>query len=119
MAVVEPDAFEDELEHVPFCFWVGLVAPEEGKVVEDLLGLFEVGKWLGSEFCEVRLDLSAAGEVLGAVEVAELVQVAQAAQSFLERGPFPRHLLRFGAVASGEAVEDLLAQEAFGLEVGD
>ena len=39
VAVVEPDALEDELEHVPFGFRVGVVAPEEGEVVEDLLGL--------------------------------------------------------------------------------
>jgi hypothetical protein len=50
VAVVEPDAFEDGLEHVPFRFRVGLVAPEEGEVVEDLLGLVEVGKWFGCEF---------------------------------------------------------------------
>ncbi|HTS73418.1 MAG TPA: hypothetical protein VMG74_06890 [Gaiellaceae bacterium] len=118
VAVVEPDAFEDELEHVPFRLRVGLVAPEEGEVVEDLLGLVEVGKRLGCELGELSLDLLAAGEVVAAVEVAEFVQVAQAAQSFFERGALARHLLRFGAVAGGEAVEDLLAQERFGLEVG-
>ncbi|MGH2998871.1 MAG: hypothetical protein ACRDNM_06180 [Gaiellaceae bacterium] len=79
VAVVEPDAFEDELEHVAFCFWVGLVAPEEGEVVEDLLGLVEVGERLGCEFGELGLDLLAVGEVVGAVEVAEFVQVAEAA----------------------------------------
>ncbi|HEX5246987.1 MAG TPA: hypothetical protein VFW41_07635 [Gaiellaceae bacterium] len=76
MAVVEPDAFEHELEHVPFRFGVGVVAPEEGEVVEDLFGFVEVGERFGCEFGEVGLDLLAAGEVFAAVEVAEFVQVA-------------------------------------------
>jgi len=119
VAVVEPDPFEDELDHVPFRFRVGLVAPEEGEVVEDLLGLVEVGERLGCEFCELGLDLLPAGEVVAAVDVAEFVQVAQTAQAFFERGPLARHLLLLGAVAGGEPVENLLAQERFGLEVGD
>jgi hypothetical protein len=75
--VFGPDAFEDELEHVPFGFRVGLVAPEEGEVVEDLLGLVKVGKRLGSEVGELGLNLLATGEVFAAVDVAEFVQVAK------------------------------------------
>ncbi|HEY3945642.1 MAG TPA: hypothetical protein VGL78_10475 [Solirubrobacteraceae bacterium] len=119
VAVVEPDPFEHELKHVPFGFRVGLVAPEEGEVVEDLLGLVEVGERLGCEFGELGLDLLAACEVFAAVEVAEFVQVAQAAQAFLESSPLPHHLLRLGAVACGKAMKNLLAQEGLGLEVGD
>lgn len=89
------------------------------KSFKDLLGLVEVGKRLGCELGELGLDLLTAGEVVAAVEVAEFVQVAQAAQPFLERGPLARDLLRFGAVAGCEAVEDLFAQDRFRLEVGD
>lgn len=96
-----------------------MVVPEEGEVVEDLLCPVEVGQRLGRELGELGLDLLAAGEVVAAVEVTEFVQIAQAAQAFVERGALARHLLRLGAVAGREAVEDLLAQERFGLEVGE
>ena len=64
-----------------------MIAPEEGEVIEDLVGLVEVGKRLGCEFREEGLNLLAASEVFGAVEVTELVQVAQA-QAFFERDRF-------------------------------
>lgn len=41
-AVVEPDAFEQELEHLSLHLGIRLVAPEDREVVEELLRLVEV-----------------------------------------------------------------------------
>ena len=105
-AAVEPDALEDELQKVALRLRILFLAPEDREVVEHALGLAEVGQRLR---CEPGLDRLAAGEGVGAGEVAELTEVSDAAQALLERCPASRP---FGAVVeagAGEPAQDLLA----------
>ncbi|HTR88627.1 MAG TPA: hypothetical protein VMG62_00785 [Solirubrobacteraceae bacterium] len=77
--LVEPYAVEDERQEVAPGVGVGLVLPEEGEVGEHLAGVVEVGEGVGREVGELGVDGVAAGDVLGAGEVAELVEVAHSA----------------------------------------
>jgi hypothetical protein len=47
---------------------------KRGEVVEDLLGLVEVGKRLGCELGDLRMDFGTTGEEVAAAEVADFVQ---------------------------------------------
>ncbi len=67
---VEPDAVEDESEELAFGVGVGFGVPEGREVLEDRAGLVEVRGRLGREGVEFGVAGVAAGEVLGAVEVA-------------------------------------------------
>ena len=82
--VVEPDASEDEAEELALGLGVGLFLPEDREVLEHLAGLVEVGEGLGGERGKLGVDRVTAGDVLGAGEVAELVEVACAAQALLQ-----------------------------------
>ncbi|MGH2902723.1 MAG: hypothetical protein ACRDK7_03945 [Solirubrobacteraceae bacterium] len=82
--MVEPDAAEDEAEEVALGGGVGLLLPEDREAFEHFAGLVEVGEGLRCERGQLGVDRVAAGDVLGAGEVAELVEVAGAAQALLQ-----------------------------------
>ncbi|MGH2853374.1 MAG: hypothetical protein ACRDLF_04180 [Solirubrobacteraceae bacterium] len=54
------------------------------EVFEDLLGVVEIGDRLGCERSQLGVDGVAAGDVLGALQVAEFVEVAHAPQALFQ-----------------------------------
>ena len=79
---------------------VGLAGPEDRKVLEHLLGLVKVGDQAGRARGQLGVDCLAAGHVLGAREVAQLVEVAGTAQALFQcRAPLGS---LSGAVVAGD-----------------
>ncbi|HEY3960135.1 MAG TPA: hypothetical protein VGL68_06445 [Solirubrobacteraceae bacterium] len=116
--MVEPDAAEDEAEELALGVGVCLGGPEDREVFEHLACLVEAGERLGCERGQLRVDRVAAGDVLGAGEVAELVEVARAVQALLQGVAAHDGVVRLGCVG-GEAVQDLLADGGVGCEAGE
>jgi hypothetical protein len=113
--VVEPDAAEDEAEELALGVGVGLAGPEDREVFEHLAGLVEAGERLGCEGDQLGVDRVAAGDVLGAGEVAELAEVTRAVEALLQGVAARDGVARFGC-AGREAVQDLLADRGVGRE---
>jgi hypothetical protein len=68
--VVEPYAVEDELRELALGVRVGLVLPEDGEVFERRASGVEVEGGLGRERRQLGVDGIAAGDVVGARQVA-------------------------------------------------
>ncbi|HEY5193856.1 MAG TPA: hypothetical protein VIJ39_08305 [Solirubrobacteraceae bacterium] len=113
--LVEPHAAEDEAEELALGVGVGLGGPEHGEVLEHLGGLVEVRGWLRRERVKLGVDRVAAGDVLGAVEVAQLVQVVAAGEALFKRGATRGGVSALRCVG-GQAGEDLLADRVVGGE---
>ncbi|HEV7937096.1 MAG TPA: hypothetical protein VGP18_03620 [Solirubrobacteraceae bacterium] len=113
--LVEPHAAEDEAEELALGGGVGLGGPEHREVLEHLAGLVEVRGWLGRECVKLGVDGVAACDVLGSVEVAQLVEVAAASEALFERGATCGGVPALGCVG-GQASEDLLADRGVGGE---
>jgi hypothetical protein len=107
------------LEELAARLGIRLFAPEEREVVQDASGRVDVGRGSWREAVELGVDRVAAGEVVVAVEVAELVEVAKAPAALVECGAPPGHLGRVGGGGLGEPSQDLVADRLAGAEVGD
>jgi hypothetical protein len=75
--LVEPDVLEDEAEELSLGGGVGLLLPEDREVFEHRAGLVEVGDRRGCERGQLGVDGVAAGDVLGAVQVSETVNLVR------------------------------------------
>jgi len=53
---------------------------KDREVLQHLAGLVEVGEWAGGQLGKLGIDGFAAGHVLGAGEIAKLIQVARASE---------------------------------------
>jgi hypothetical protein len=74
---VQPYALEGEREESALGGWVCLSGPEDREVLQHLAGLVEVGERAEGEVGRLRVDCFAAGHVLGAGEVAKLIEIAR------------------------------------------
>jgi hypothetical protein len=117
--VVDPDALEEVTQELAAGLEVPLLVPEEREVVEDRAGLVEVGRGSGGELVEFGVDLVAAGDVPGAGEVAELIEVLESAAALQKLLALADGLSAVALVGLGEAAQDLVAEYGTGLEVGD
>jgi hypothetical protein len=97
---------------------LGSASVEQREVFERPAGVVEVGDRVWDEAVEFCVDSVTAGDVFGAWQVAEFVEVSSAVQPLFERDAPAGGLSVLGCVGR-EAGEDLLADRRAGCEVGE
>jgi hypothetical protein len=99
--------------------WVVGFFPEPNEILQGRAGTFDVWCRAGRKAVQFGVDRVALGRVFGLVQVAHLVEVAEALASVLELATTTRRVLVVSLRVGRQATQDLVADVGAWLEPGD